>query len=544
LVLLSLALLSACAEPEPEGVFTCVEDCTPIGGFEQHWNQVCAEDGDEADSLCNFCNPLEEFCETEFVGGCPLPPTFCNTGCNCSSFNVAARSCSSPCGSGPLADSSTDLTVEVDPEDSFINFFQDDGFVGQIVPAGNLYFDGGICPDADCEIEMSGVDLTSPDELVDSDGNSYVNHSLFNIGRPTTTIFADGAFNLAPGELELTASFDKNGDRKVATFANTDPLVAVLDVETGQFETFFTLANATGGEAFTTLVGTVVNEPPVADAGSDQDVGCTGETHLDGSGATDPNGQADIVFHRWVEDFDTDDASFLGEGVELDVVLPLGVHEVTLFIVDGRGATSTDSLIVTVADIEGPVFDLVEVSPDCLWPPEHKYIRFALGDEILVEAHDECEPDEPVVTIQSASSDEADDGIGDGSTVEDVVFGPEAACLRSERAGPGNGRTYTLVVEASDSVGNVSTAEIEVQVPHNQRPSTRCAPIDPDLFLDDADPACDLPQMGAAPEGGDGGGGCSAVSGRPPIRQDCSWTLVLAALLVAVVVRRPGGSTR
>jgi hypothetical protein len=501
---------------------------------------VCADDADVASELCNFCDPTTEICAADLVGACIVSPTLCpSPSCDCvGAVPAAGRFCSSDCGSGPLA-APGDLVVELDVEESFINFFQDDGFVGQIVPTGSLRFDGGLCPGASCDVDVVAVDLSSNDLLVDGDGNTYENHSLLNTNAPTTTLFEDAAFNLPPGDLQLTASFDKNGTPTVSNFANTDPLVALLDVEAGQFESFVTLANATGGEAFTTLVGTIVNEPPTVDAGPDQLVSCDGRVHLDASGSTDPNGD-DIVAFSWIEHFGEDDVSSLGGGMELDVVLPLGVHEVTLFIVDGRGATSTDSLIVTVADIEGPVFDLVEVSPDCLWPPEHKYIRFALGDEILVEAHDECEPDEPVVTIQSASSDEADDGIGDGSTVEDVVFGPEAACLRSERAGPGNGRTYTLVVEASDSVGNVSTAEIEVQVPHNQRPSTRCAPIDPDLFLDDADPACDLPQLGAAPEGGDGGGGCSAVPRASNHRRGPLVGLLALLAMAGILAKKPG----
>ena len=41
--------------------------------------------------------------------------------------------------------------------------------------------------------------------------------------------------------------------------------------------------------------------------------------------------------------------------------------------------------------------------------------------------------------------------------------------LRSERAGQGDGRVYTVTITVTDAAGNGSTCEVEIQVPHDQQ---------------------------------------------------------------------------
>ena len=69
--------------------------------------------------------------------------------------------------------------------------------------------------------------------------------------------------------------------------------------------------------------------------------------------------------------------------------------------------------------------------------------------------------------LKSIVSNEAADAIGSGNTAPDIVFGPHGACVRSERTGGGAGRSYTVVVEASDSHGNSTQRSVEVIVPHD-----------------------------------------------------------------------------
>ena len=66
--------------------------------------------------------------------------------------------------------------------------------------------------------------------------------------------------------------------------------------------------------------------------------------------------------------------------------------------------------------------------------------------------------------IIAVTSNEPDNGLGDGDTAGDIqVTGNLTVNLRAERGGNGNGRTYTITVEAKDGQkldGKAITAEI------------------------------------------------------------------------------------
>ena len=65
-------------------------------------------------------------------------------------------------------------------------------------------------------------------------------------------------------------------------------------------------------------------------------------------------------------------------------------------------------------------------------------------------------------------SNEPVNGAGDGNTAPDwVITGDLAVDLRAERAGPGNGRIYTIEVEVTDAAGHKVTRETTVKVPHD-----------------------------------------------------------------------------
>jgi hypothetical protein len=79
----------------------------------------------------------------------------------------------------------------------------------------------------------------------------------------------------------------------------------------------------------------------------------------------------------------------------------------------------------------------------------------------------------PDVLLTSVSSNEADNGTGDGNTVEDIqdadLGTPDSMIrLRAERAGGGNGRVYTVVYTATDESGNAASEAGFVVVPHDQ----------------------------------------------------------------------------
>ncbi len=88
------------------------------------------------------------------------------------------------------------------------------------------------------------------------------------------------------------------------------------------------------------------NSPPVANSGADQTVECGSSVTLDGSGSTDPDG--DTISYSWSGSFGS------AAGETPTVALPLGTHTITLTVDDGNGETSTDEMVVTVADTTAP----------------------------------------------------------------------------------------------------------------------------------------------------------------------------------------------
>lgn len=59
----------------------------------------------------------------------------------------------------------------------------------------------------------------------------------------------------------------------------------------------------------------------------------------------------------------------------------------------------------------------VSITPDTLWPPNHRYVKV----QATVNAADNFDPN-PTVTLVSVTSNEPDNGEGDGNTVNDIVI--------------------------------------------------------------------------------------------------------------------------
>ncbi len=218
------------------------------------------------------------------------------------------------------------------------------------------------------------------------------------------------------------------------------------------------------------------NEPPVADAGSDMHLECTSpagaSVRLDASSSSDPDSSTgtndDIVRFEWIEDLGLGSERSLGEGEVLDAVLASELHSITLRVTDHAGLTDTDEVIVVVADTAPPALS-VNLSPQVLWPPNHRLIEV----DVLAFASDLCGG--TMVTLAAADSSEADDapGAGDGETSEDIQDASTGTAdfhvlLRAERAARGAGRTYTLRYSATDDAGNASSAQAVAIVPHDQ----------------------------------------------------------------------------
>jgi endo-1,4-beta-xylanase len=140
---------------------------------------------------------------------------------------------------------------------------------------------------------------------------------------------------------------------------------------------------------------------------------------------------------------------------------------VTWSVRDASNNLGTATQNVTIVDTKPPTIS-VKLSPAVLWPPDHKLVPITAS--ITVE--DKCDPN-PTVKLLSITSNEPDNGLGDGGHGQRHQGGAigtddRTFLLRAERSGLGSGRVYTVIYEAKDASGNASTGQATVTVPKSQ----------------------------------------------------------------------------
>ena len=109
----------------------------------------------------------------------------------------------------------------------------------------------------------------------------------------------------------------------------------------------------------------------------------------------------------------------------------------------------------------------VSLTPDQLWPANHKYVTV----QAMVTATDNFDPN-PTITLLSVTSNEPDNeqGNGDGNTINDIVIVDDYTFkLRAERSAQGTGRIYTITYQVTDACGNVNTQSATVTVPKSMK---------------------------------------------------------------------------
>lgn len=127
-----------------------------------------------------------------------------------------------------------------------------------------------------------------------------------------------------------------------------------ISVSEGSFSSTLDAQSITTFTTFTGNAGDASNYPPVAIAGSDQEVTDSDNNGsepitLDGSASTDPDGI--ITNYTWAE---SDYQITAGETQSLD--MSIGTHTVILTVTDDDGATDMDTVIITV-NLPGGVED-------------------------------------------------------------------------------------------------------------------------------------------------------------------------------------------
>jgi len=154
-----------------------------------------------------------------------------------------------------------------------------------------------------------------------------------------------------------------------------------------------------------TTVEVVPNQPPIADAGSDQTVEQTSyegaEVMLDGSGSTD-DGQLEPLSYFWI--------SAIGNatGVSPTMTFPLGTTTVMLVVFDGQFYDS-DTVDIQIVDTTSPEVACVETAN-----PHGNNVPGGKNEDGFFElvAIDICDPDPDIFVVDTGSG---------------VVFGPFAS---------------------------------------------------------------------------------------------------------------------
>ena len=209
------------------------------------------------------------------------------------------------------------------------------------------------------------------------------------------------------------------------------------------------------------LFGRPPDTPPVAEAGGDRTVECTGpggaRVTLDGGASYDADG--DALTWLWSGPFGTT------TGARPEVSLPLGVWTIALVVNDGQVDSAPDTVTVVVRDTVPPLI-AVAASPAVLWPPDGRMVPTTMA----VAVTDLCDPSPSVALIGISTFDPGGSGRR-GPDYAGAALGSDdrSIDLRADRAGIGPGRTYTVTYRAADHAGNPAAASASVAVPHDER---------------------------------------------------------------------------
>ena len=265
------------------------------------------------------------------------------------------------------------------------------------------------------------------------------------------------------------------GPAVVLTGANTQnptfhaPLVTAggnpLAKVTLKFTLTVTDPNNASASAGTCVTVTNVDHAPLANAGGITLANEAVLVPLDGTGSSDPDG--DALTFAWVQTAGPAVALANANSATPSFTAPFvsaagATLKFKLTVYDGFGGASSDTATVTVRNInDPPTLVNPRASVACLWPPNHKMVPISILG--VMDPNNNA-----TIKITSVTQDEATNGLGDGDTAIDAIINNDGTVLlRAERSGKGNGRVYHIHFTASDLEGSVSGV-VTVCVPHDK----------------------------------------------------------------------------
>jgi hypothetical protein len=181
------------------------------------------------------------------------------------------------------------------------------------------------------------------------------------------------------------------------------------------------------------------NQQPVADAGQDQTVtGFAGENitsvTLDGRNSSDSDGE--ITQYLWYEN-----GELIATGIMPEVVLPIGIHTISLTVIDSGAPLLSDSddVVITL------------VGQQDTTPPHVEITSLADGSIVIRKS---------VITVNAMATDESGTVTGVELYVNDDLKGKDltAPYTFSWKVPAAKNKKYRLSARAYDAAGNIGLA--------------------------------------------------------------------------------------
>jgi hypothetical protein len=142
--------------------------------------------------------------------------------------------------------------------------------------------------------------------------------------------------------------------------------------------------------------------------------------------------------------------------------VPIGSMVLNDFANDGDGIYYDDLIFEPACIASPPAITSAAVNKTILWPANHRSVTVSVGYTVTGSCGSQ-----PVCQL-NVTSNEADNGLGDGDTPIDIVVqDAHTVELRAERSGAGSGRIYNVEIACSDGGSTQASQSLTVLVPHS-----------------------------------------------------------------------------